>query len=212
MVLLLSLVVFSASAYAQIGGRAGPPGIAPVGISAPQLIAPPSFLPATVARQSAIPFVPRPSAPILGNNAYPRFSTCGGFGYYPGYGSAPSNININYNYNYTYTFPEPYVPPRYFDVPPDAPIVHPDTARLTLAVPKGAEVFIGGKRVEIPGANRTFESPDLKPDETFVFEVRVSWKVNDKEVVEKRSLSIKPGERQSLQFIALPPTPVRIDK
>lgn len=198
-----AVLAFTAQAEAQFGGRAGPP---PPPVPFRGMSPPPVIMPATVTRQSALPLIAPPISPIM-NRHQPIWGTFGGFAYYPTYGYSQPNIIINYNY----TYPEPYVPPRNFAVPPPAPNAYPNLARLTLSVPAGAEVYLAGKKIEM-GTQRTFESPELKPGESYTFDVRVTWKENGKDVEEKRSLSIQAGELQSLQYIALPPTPVRLEK
>jgi uncharacterized protein (TIGR03000 family) len=89
---------------------------------------------------------------------------------------------------------------------------HPTTAQLELRVPNGAEVFVQGKKVDLRGTSQTFESPELKPDETFTFDIRVVWTDNGKSVEEKRTLVMKPGDRQSLQFIAIASAPIRVER
>ncbi len=199
------LLAIPAETSAQFGGRPGP-----LGPPHPpfQRMAPPTFLPAPVARQSALPLIAPPVSPIL-NRPFPIWGTFGGFSYFPyDYYYSQPNIIINYNY----PFPELYLPPRSFAVPPPAPNAHPNSALLTLTVPAGAEVFIGGKKTDMSGTTRTFESPDLNAGETYTFDVRVTWKENGKEVAEKRTLDMKAGEHQSLQYVALPPAPVKLEK
>ncbi len=119
----------------------------------------------------------------------------GGYGLgYGGYGYSPSNININYNLN----FPQPYIPPRNFAPAPPVPNDHPASALLTLQAPNGAEVWLNGEKVE-GSANRTFESPILRRDEPYTFDLRVTWREQGKTVEEKRTLTMKAGEHQSLQ-------------
>jgi uncharacterized protein (TIGR03000 family) len=199
-------VIFPALAAAQFHGRAGPPpGPPPIRGMGP----PPVIMPAPVARQSALPLAAPPVSPIL-NRPFPGWNSFGGFSYYPYYGYSQPNIIVQQNY----TFQAPYFPPRPFADYPPLPSTHPNSARLTLAVPLGADVFIGGKKMEMAGTERTFESPDLGPGESFTFDVRVVWKESGKDVEQKRTLTAKAGEHPSLQYIASAPAqaPVRLDK
>lgn len=201
------LALIPAIASAQFGGRAGPKGPPPNrGVSPPPVI-----MSAPVARQSALPLVAPPVSPIL-NRRLPIWGGFGGFSYYPyyypAYGYSQPNVIVNNNY----LFPEPYIPPRNLVVLPPLPNSHPNTARLTLAVPRGAEVFVNGKKVDVAEAERTFESPDLKPGESVAFDVRVSWNENGKIVEEKRALTVKAGEHQSLQYKSFAPLPERVEK
>jgi uncharacterized protein (TIGR03000 family) len=198
--LLLPLGQFSSDAFGQFGGRAGPPSPPHIGGQAP----PPVIMSAPVARQSALPLTMPPISPIL-NRRLPFASTFGGFGYYPYYDYyseyPQSNVSVNHNYNYFY--PERYFPPRTLGSLPNLPNSHPNTARLTLTVPTGAEIFIDGKTVEMSETQRTFESSELKAGESHTFDVRVAWTEKGKQVEEKRTLAVKAGEHQSLHYIAL---------
>lgn len=202
--LVLCLVLFSEPATAQLRGRHGPPP--------PPIVAPPIIMPATYARQSALPLVAPPVSPILNRNVGLGRSGFGGFGgFYSPWGGNWNYPQSNFIFNYGLPFPWPYFPPQSLTVPPPAPNTHPNSAMLTLSVPSGAEVSIGGKKVEISGT-RTFESPDLNSGETYTFDVRVVWKENGKEVVEKRALTMHAGDHQSLQYLAVPSSTLRLER
>lgn len=177
---------------------------------------PPTFIPTTAARQSATPYNPPPVSPILNRPNYNLGGYYGGyFPYYvPFYGSYDQGSgynSINYNYTYNYNFPEGYVPPRNFATPNGVVNDYPTIARLSLQVPLGAEVTVNGRKFDI-GTSRTFESPDLKPNESYTFDVKVTWMENGKPVVEKRSLSVKAGDIQGLQYMALPPAALKVQR
>jgi uncharacterized protein (TIGR03000 family) len=194
-------------ALAQFGGRAGPPPGPP---QTHGMLPRPPIMSAPVARQSALPLIAPPVSPIL-NRRLPIWGGFGGYSYYPyypTYGYSQPNVIVNNNY----IFPEPYIPSRTLMELPPLPNSHPNTARLTLAIPRGADVFVDGKKFEVAEAERTFESPDLKPGESFTFDVRVSWTENGKTVEEKRTLHVKAGEHQSLQYKSFAPPPERLDK
>jgi uncharacterized protein (TIGR03000 family) len=134
----------------------------------------------------------------------------GGFapGGYDGAGGYSSN-NINI---YNVLPPQPYVPfPGNLAVPAPQPNDHPATARLTLQVPTGAEVTVNGKKVDA-GSKRIFESPDLQTGESFTFDVRVTWLEDGKAVKEARSLTMHPGDHQSLQYLAAPTAPIKVER
>jgi len=174
---------------------------------------------ATVMRQSAFPY----SAPTFGAQTplTPHLSTFGYYGgFYPayapfGYGYGYGGYGFGYNppqiqVNYTVEPPEPTGPARNFAVP--APLGNdPTVAKLTLQAPTGAEVWLNDKKVEMNGT-KSFVSPALKPDDTYTFAVRVTWMENGKSVEEKRTLVVKAGEFQQLQYLALPPETTKLEK
>jgi uncharacterized protein (TIGR03000 family) len=123
-------------------------------------------------------------------------------------GYSSNNTYINNNF----LLAAPYYPPSNFAVPAALPNDHPLTARLTLQIPVGAELTINGKKIDA-GTNGTYESPELRPDETFTFDVRVQWLENGKSVEEKRSLTMNAGDHQNLQYLAAPSaTPANIER
>jgi len=221
------LMLFGPSiGYAQFSRGMHGPQLAPPGFNGPFQNTPSfpvPYLSTTVQRQNTLPMTNPPVSPFLGRTLFPMNGFYGGGlygggfygGFYPNYGYgydygygnnnySPQNITVNYNN----VLPEPYVAPRNFAVPEPLPNDHPNTARLTLRVPNGAEVYLQGKKVDL--TTNTFESPDLAPGETYAFDVRVSWNENGKPVEEKRTLVMRAGERQSLQYLATPSTAVRV--
>lgn len=175
-------------------------------------IAPPAYLPATNLRPG--------SYPPAGSRFFSRGIPARGYGgfYYGGtapywydnsYGYGPGGFNDYYvNNNF---LPLPLYPPQNFADPAPLPNDHPLTARLTLRIPVGAELTINGKKIDA-GPNRAFESPELRPDELFVFDVQVAWIENGKRVEEKRELTMHAGDHQSLQYLATAAAPIKIER
>ena len=205
------------------------------GIIATGMSRAPVIIPATVARQSALPLIAPPVSPILGRglgyrNAFGGYGGYGGYGggyggygyggYYGGFGSfgggypyysSSTQVDNNNNYNLDYSYQGPIGSPNSLLPLPPLANDHPYTARLSLRVPLGAEVWLQGKKIEM-GSSRTFESPELNPGQTFAFDLRINWMENGKAVEEKRTLSMQPGDLQSLQFLGSPTTIQRIDR
>lgn len=213
-VLSALLATTAVQAQPRHGGRPG--GFATFHAPPPPVrsIAPLPAFPGPAFRHGVPPLAPRPFAPFpyfnrgyygwyggFGGNYYGLYG--GDFGY-PGYYAQPS-------YQSFYTEPV-YVGPTN-SIVPLAPVAenHPTTAQLTLQAPVGAEVLINGKKME-GGANRTFESPELQPGQKYTFDVKLSWMENGKKVEESRTVTMGAGEHQSLQYLAQPARPVRLDK
>ena len=76
------------------------------------------------------------------------------------------------------------------------------TAKLTLRVPDGARVYLQGKMVAAPEVRTVFESPYLKPGESYSFDVRVVWQEKGKDVEEKRTVTAEAGEHKNLTYFA----------
>ena len=99
--------------------------------------------------------------------------------------------------NNYYTIPAPAaaaVPPR--------PALRPaeTKARLILNVPRGAEVVVSGRKQDTANRPLVVVSPDLKPGESHVFEVRVIWREGDKTEERTRQIRLEAGDEKSLSF------------
>jgi uncharacterized protein (TIGR03000 family) len=204
--LAVSSTVFGQS---RGGFHPGPnPGYLPSrGISQQQ-----PLIPATVLRPSAAPLTAVPVKTFPTN----RYGMRGGFGFYGG-GYYPYELYQDPNAALPIIIegpgdlePAPWA--RSLVPVPPLPNEHPTTARLSLQVPSGASVWIQGKKVEMPGPLRVYESPELKMGETFAFDVRVTWIENGKTIEEKRTLTMNPGDFQSLQYIATPRLTTRVER
>jgi len=171
---------------------------------------PPTMIPTEGARQSALPYNAPPVSPIL---ARPNLRV-GGYigGYFPyyfndyGYGNGYNTINYN---TFNINVPQNYVPPRNFATPEATANEFPNVARLTLQVPVNAEVTVNGKKLDIAGS-RTIESPELKGNDTYTFDVKVTWMQVTKQIEEKRTLTMKAGDLQSLQYLAMPQSMAKV--
>jgi len=175
---------------------------------------PPTMIPTEGARQSATPYNPPPISLILARPRYNLGGYIGGyFPYYtPNYGDFGGNGYNTINYNtFNINVPETYSPPRNFAPPADIANDYPSIARLMLQVPANAVVTVNDKNIDV-GGSRTIESPELKANENFTFDVKVTWTENGKPVEEKRSLTVKAGEIQSLQYLALPTSAARLSR
>jgi uncharacterized protein (TIGR03000 family) len=182
--------------------------------------APPTpLIPATVMRQSALPLGFPRGTNILGNRVglnggglglyggglglYGGFRGFGGgFGYGDYFGGSGNEISVLDYDNFSFPFYTPTGSPSSLSLPP-LPNDHPSTARLMLDVPLGADVWLSGKKIDMGGGTtRTFESPQLKADEVYTVDVRVTWNEAGKSVEEKRTMTMKPGDYKSLQYFA----------
>jgi uncharacterized protein (TIGR03000 family) len=89
--------------------------------------------------------------------------------------------------------------------------------QINVRVPADAEVWVEGTKTEQTGTRRTFVSPPLNPDETYIYTVRARWHGADGEVVRTRKAQVSGGDEITLNFVGAgkpgesllpPPTPV----
>jgi uncharacterized protein (TIGR03000 family) len=202
---VLSLAVSHANGqFRNFQSASPPPTLSPILPSSQ-----PPILPAPTIYPAQVPTGGFGIGPAVRSYPY-RGGYFGGWGVYDGgYGYGYNRPVIN-NITNNYILPEPALVPRNNAFPP---LVNefPDVARLTLQVPIGAEVAVNGKKIDMAGS-RVFTSPTLRADESFTFDVAVSWMENGKLIEQKRSLAMKRGESQSVQYLALPPAPITVDR
>jgi uncharacterized protein (TIGR03000 family) len=75
-------------------------------------------------------------------------------------------------------------------------------AQIELRVPAGAEVWLDDVRTRQTGEVRPFVSPPLAAGKEYSYQVRVTWKDGGREMVEKRELTVRAGDRLSASFPA----------
>ncbi len=78
----------------------------------------------------------------------------------------------------------------------------PAATSLTLRVPPNAEVWIQGKKMDEKGTERRFAFPSSDSRLSQDYEVRVTWQENGRNVSNTSRLNIRPGDQQSITFVA----------
>ena len=153
--------------------------------------------------------IPPPMLPLLGSPLGQKapavrpapYLWVNPFGFYSGYPplwpsweepAAPPAQSIVNNY-----FLVPAAPPA-----PQSPVPAPTKARLILSVPRGAEVAVGGVAVDTAARPVVVDSPTLKPGQTYLFDVKVTWKEGDKTEMRTRQFRVEAGDEKSLSYFA----------
>lgn len=124
-------------------------------------------------------------------------------GYYGGY--YPYNTN-----RYSYSYPRAmYVPDNYaysssYYTPPTTSVVTSDanTALLTIRVPPGAEVWFGDIKMAQRGSDRQYVTPSLDAGRMYIYDIRTRWMENGREVDKTRHVTIRAGDRITVDFLA----------
>jgi uncharacterized protein (TIGR03000 family) len=76
----------------------------------------------------------------------------------------------------------------------------PGKAILSLDVPKDAKVYINDKLTRTEGQRRSYASRNLRIGENYRYRVKVVADVEGKEVVKTRVVTMRPGERNLVEF------------
>jgi uncharacterized protein (TIGR03000 family) len=149
---------------------------------------------------------------------YPGF----GYGYpsydygYPSYGYAypsyyPSGGGLYGDLGTTtsayYTPPDdagPYTAPVYDfsanGAAEPAPRANDGAATVTVRVPPDAEVWFDGKRTTQRGEDRVYQSPPLRGDTSYTYDVRARWSENGKATDETRHITVHANGRTEVDF------------
>src|SRR5690606_38290506 len=78
--------------------------------------------------------------------------------------------------------------------------VPPNCACVIVNVPPDAEVWMEGQRSSQSGTTRTFFSPPLPPNQTFVYQVRARWHEGAGRREQIHEVTVAAGHRIAVQF------------
>lgn len=76
----------------------------------------------------------------------------------------------------------------------------PNAACIIVNVPRGAIVWLDGKRSRQIGNKRTYYSPNLPPNQRFVYQIRARWNEGILQRDQTQSIIVSRGRRVSVQF------------
>jgi uncharacterized protein (TIGR03000 family) len=80
-----------------------------------------------------------------------------------------------------------------------------NTARVVVRLPEEAQLEFQG--IPIPGSGRVrkYTTPPLPQRKDYHYDVRAIWRENGRDVVQERRVTVYPGARVDIDFIAPPP-------
>lgn len=73
-------------------------------------------------------------------------------------------------------------------------------AHLTVLVPKGAELWFNGAKVEGEGVVRKFHTPPLEPGRRYSYEVRLRWRKDGRDITETHKVRVSAGAQAKVDF------------
>jgi uncharacterized protein (TIGR03000 family) len=73
-------------------------------------------------------------------------------------------------------------------------------ARLLVALPADAELFIDGQPTRSAESLRTFTTPNLQPGDTYYYVLRIEMQRDGKRVAEDRRVLLRAGEETRINF------------
>lgn len=199
-------LALAASASAQRPGH-GFPGrpvspvirgpLQPAGVIQPPVV---PFLGSNAVPSPTPPIRPLPRRPLVVN---PFFSP---WGFGPTFWPWPDVYDVPSSF--AATPPAPQFAPSPVFVTPSPKIVVQDSpppsprARLTLGVPTGAQVWVGGEQVDTRVSPIVLESPEMEPGQRYNFDLRVTWQEPSGEQERRRTVTAEAGQSTSLTIAA----------
>jgi uncharacterized protein (TIGR03000 family) len=84
----------------------------------------------------------------------------------------------------------------------DSTAVESDAALLTVSVPLDASVVVNGYKTQAVGLVRQFKSRGLKPGFVYTYVVDVTYTVDGSELTESKSVKLRPGTSELIEFAA----------
>lgn len=77
---------------------------------------------------------------------------------------------------------------------------HHDRACIVVCVPGDAEVWLEGQRTHQTGDTRTFVSPQLAPQQPYVYQVRARWQQGRGRLEQIQNITVQAGQLVQVQF------------
>jgi len=115
-------------------------------------------------------------------------------------------------------YPPSYYPPAYYYPPvvvdPYAPMYLPSapgefpplpagttSARIRVHLPQpDAKLLVDGEKTSSTGKSRLFHTPTLAPGGTYSYTLKATWRKNDREETEERTVLLTPGQSLVVDF------------
>jgi uncharacterized protein (TIGR03000 family) len=124
-----------------------------------------------------------------------------GYGYWPWWYRYPGYYDYGYSYDYVpgyYSYQSAYsVPEANYDT---APVEDADRVTAVVRVPTpDAQLWVEGQEMSTGGARRVFVSPPLE-EGRYTYNFKARWQENGRSMDEKRQVSVRPGDRITVDF------------
>jgi uncharacterized protein (TIGR03000 family) len=78
-----------------------------------------------------------------------------------------------------------------------------DSARVTLRLPDGAQLYVDGKAFPLPADARTFETPKLEPGRTYFYTLKAEMVRDGQTLSDTRRVEVEAGQRVTVEFKTL---------
>lgn len=143
--------------------------------------------------------------PAYGGWNYGAFYCSGCYGCYGGYSGygMPGPGGVTY-VSPGLTWPNRPVTPPVEETPrPKAKGGEQTRAKVRIELPADAKLYVDGVLMKTGSDVRNFQTPELEPGKTYIYELRAELVRNDQKFTDTQQLVIRPGEHFSASFAGL---------
>jgi len=130
-----------------------------------------------------------------------------GFGFGWPYYAQPYSYNYSWYYSTQYvpsiSYVQPLLLPYLVNPPPEPGKPRLDNAaKIEVALPEAANLWFDGKKTELTGAVRNFETPPLMPGQVFFYDVTATWTdQSGAPITRKRTVEIYAGQQAKVNLM-----------
>jgi len=79
----------------------------------------------------------------------------------------------------------------------------PARATVRIEVPVGGKLFVDGRHINVAAGTRAFQTPVLKPGETYFYDIRIEIDQSGVVSADERRVVIRPGQEVAVDFPSL---------
>lgn len=87
-------------------------------------------------------------------------------------------------------------------LPPPKVMAEANRARIDVTLPADAELWFQGTKTRLTGAVRHFVTVPLDPNLSYTYDIKATWKENDRPATATRQIVVRAGDRQSITLLA----------
>lgn len=73
-------------------------------------------------------------------------------------------------------------------------------ARVVIDIPEGAKLFVDGQPINVQAGTRTFQTPELEPDQAYFYDLRIERNYRGEVIRDQRRVVIRPGQEVAVTF------------
>jgi len=76
-------------------------------------------------------------------------------------------------------------------------------AKVRVVVPEDARLFVDGQLMKTGSTERIFQTPELDPNQTYFYDLRVEITRNERVIADEQRIVIRPGQEVTASFAGM---------